>query len=83
VIGFLLEGMRIAMTGAPEGSAYAFLGYGISRIFADWSSTITGVYGYVWYAHAVLTGGFIAYLPFSRLLHIIIAPWVLASRDEH
>ena len=83
VIGFLLEGMRIAMTGAPEGSAYGFLGYGISSIFEDRSSTITGVYGYVWYVHAVLTGAFIAYLPFSRLLHIIIAPWVLASRDEH
>jgi nitrate reductase gamma subunit len=82
VIGFVLEGMRIAMTGWPEGSGYAFLGYGISRLLAGWSSTITGVYGYVWYLHAVLTGGFIAYLPFSRLLHMIIAPWALASRTE-
>jgi len=82
LVGFLLEGMRIAMTGSPPGSCYAFLGYGISRIFAGWSS-ITGFYGYFWYVHAILTGAFIAYLPFSRLLHIIIAPWVLASRDEH
>lgn len=83
LVGFVLEGLRIAMTGSPAGSAYAFLGYGISRIFEDGSSTITGVYGYVWYVHAVLTGGFIAYIPFSRLLHMIIAPWVLASREEH
>jgi nitrate reductase gamma subunit len=32
----------------------------------------------VWYIHAILTGAFIAYLPFSRLMHIIIAPVVLA-----
>jgi nitrate reductase gamma subunit len=80
--GFLLEGMRIAMAGSPAGSVYAFLGYGISRIFAG-SSALTGSYGYAWYAHAVLTAAFVAYIPFSRLLHVIVAPWVLVSRDEH
>jgi nitrate reductase gamma subunit len=76
-IGFILEAMRIAMTGWPAGSEYAVIGYAISRLF----SGITGlvdVYGYVWYIHAILTGAFIAYLPFSRLMHIIIAPVVLA-----
>jgi nitrate reductase gamma subunit len=28
--------------------------------------------------HAALTGAFIVYLPFSRLLHIILSPVVLA-----
>jgi nitrate reductase gamma subunit len=83
LVGFVLEGMRIAMTGSPAGSAYAFLGYAISWILKGASSAITGAYGYVWYAHAILTGGFIAYIPFSRLLHVIIAPWVLVSRNEH
>jgi nitrate reductase gamma subunit len=85
VIGFLLEGMRIAMTGFPEGSSYAFMGYAIGRAFFR-TSSLTGVYGYVWYAHALLTGAFIAYLPFSRLLHIIMSPFVLiggvAGRHE-
>ena len=76
VVGFILEGMRIAMTGFPEGSSYAFVGYSIGRLFFT-SSPLTGVYGYVWYVHAVLTGSFIAYLPFSRLLHIIVSPLVL------
>jgi nitrate reductase gamma subunit len=83
LVGFVLEGMRIAMTGSPAGSAYAFLGYAISRTFEPGSSSLTSAYGYVWYVHAVFTGGLIAYLPFSRLLHVIIAPWVLASREEH
>jgi nitrate reductase gamma subunit len=41
-------------------------------------SALVDVYGYVWYMHAILTGAFIAYLPFSRLMHIIMAPVVLA-----
>jgi nitrate reductase gamma subunit len=78
IVGFVLEGMRIAMTGFPEGSCYAFLGYAIGRMFFSTSSLVS-VYGYVWYLHAILTGAFIAYLPFSRLLHIIVSPFVLVG----
>lgn len=77
VIGFFLEGLRIAMTGWPGGAHYAFLGYGISLLFTG-SPGIPGVYGYIWYIHAIFTGAFVAYLPFSRLFHIIVAPVVLA-----
>jgi nitrate reductase gamma subunit len=72
ITGFILEGMRIGMTGSPEGSEYAFLGYAISRFFLNLN--LTDVYGYMWYFHTVVTGAFVAYLPFSRMLHIIIAP---------
>lgn len=86
VIGFVLEGMRIAMTGCPDGSAYAIAGYGVSMLFSN-ASGLPQVYGYIWYVHAVLTGAFFAYLPFSRLSHIILAPVVLAvnavSRNGH
>ncbi len=78
IVGFVLEGMRIAMTGFPEGSCYAFLGYAIGRMFFS-ASSLVSVYGYVWYLHAILTGAFIAYLPFSRLLHIIVSPFVLVG----
>lgn len=75
--GFVLEGMRIAMTGYPPGSAYAFVGDALSRFFFG----VTGledIYGYVWYTHAVLTGAFVAYLPFSRMFHMVLAPVLLA-----
>ncbi len=86
VVGFILEGMRIAMAGFPCGSAYAFLGYGIGRLFSA-PDHLVEVYGFVWYIHAVLTGAFIAYIPFSKLFHIIIGPLALAinaatSHDE-
>ncbi len=77
VIGFVLEGMRIAMTGVPAGSEYAFLGFALSRLFVN-AAVLSNVYGYVWYLHAIVTGALVAYLPFSNLLHMIIAPVIMA-----
>ncbi|MFQ5485633.1 MAG: hypothetical protein ACE5DO_09940, partial [Desulfobacterales bacterium] len=77
LVGFLLEGIRITMTGFPENSGYAFLGYGIGKLFTGMTG-LTEVFGYVWYAHAVLAGAFIAYVPFSHLKHIIMAPVIIA-----
>jgi hypothetical protein len=77
LVGFVLEGIRIAMTGYPSGSAYAFVGDAVSRFFFG----VTGledIYGYIWYIHAGLTGTFVAHLPFSRMLHILLAPVLLA-----
>ena len=79
VVGFVLEGMRIAMTGASGMAAFAFFGYFISKAFTN-GPALTGAYGYVWYLHAILTGAFVAYLPFSRMFHILMAPVVLAMR---
>jgi nitrate reductase gamma subunit len=76
IVGFLLEGMRIAMAGSPSGAEFAFVGYGLSRLFSG--VDLTGLYGYVWYTHAILTGVFVAYLPFSRMLHMITVPIALA-----
>ena len=83
LVGFLLEGMRIAMTGSPSGAEFAFVGYGLSGLFTG--VDLTGLYGYVWYAHAILTGVFVAYLPFSRMLHMITVPLALAldAGSEH
>jgi len=58
VIGFVLEGMRIALTGYPPHAAYAFMGYGISLLFST-PRGLTEVYGFVWYIHAALTGAFL------------------------
>jgi nitrate reductase gamma subunit len=76
VAGFILEAMRISMTGGPKGSKYAFMGYGISRIING--AHLTDLYGTVWYIHAIFTAAFVSYLPFSRMLHVIIAPISLA-----
>lgn len=76
VVGFILETMGIGMTGWPAGSAYAVIGYAISQLLSE-TTAWENIYGYVWYVHAVLTGAFFAYLPFSRLMHMILAPLLL------
>jgi len=76
IVGFILEGMRIAMTGSPDGASFAFIGDAISRMLVG--IELTGIYGYVWYLHAILTGAFLIYLPFSQMFHMIIAPLSLA-----
>ena len=76
MVGFFLEGIRIAMTGYPPNSIFAPVGYGISLLFSGMTG-LSDIYGYIWYGHAILAGIFIAYLPFSRLMHIIMAPLVM------
>lgn len=78
VNGFILEGVRIAMTGWPEGSQWAFIGYGASLLIKGMTG-LTDLYAYLWYAHAILAGAFIALIPFTQMAHIITAPIVLIS----
>jgi predicted CXXCH cytochrome family protein len=78
LVGFVLEGMRIAMTRWPEGTGYAFVGYGISLLLKGVGGLADG-YGYVWYIHAILVGAFVALIPFTRMSHIVTAPLVLIA----
>jgi hypothetical protein len=75
--GFVLEGVRIAMTGYPPGSGWAFAGDALSRLFHR-SAGLEDIYRWVWYSHAALTGLFVAWLPFGRMFHIVLAPVLLA-----
>lgn len=85
VAGFITEGIRISLTGMPGGSGFAPIGYSIGLFFSVFGDLST-VYGYVWYLHAILWGAFLAYLPFSNMLHIIMGPVILAmnaAREKH
>ena len=79
ITGFIVEGARIAMTGSPDGSQYAFIGYLVSRVLMNYY--LNGIYAYLWYVHAVLTAAFVACLPFSRMFHIFLAPLSLLFKE--
>ncbi len=79
--GFLLEGMRIAMSGHPPGAAFAFVGDGLARIFHG-RPGLDELYVPVWYLHAVLTGIFVAWIPFGPMFHILLAPVLIALGSE-
>jgi nitrate reductase gamma subunit len=72
ITGFILEGVRIAMTGAPLYSQYSFIGYHLSRLMIGFH--LNGIYAYLWYLHAVITCAFIAMVPFSSMKHLFMAP---------
>ena len=76
--GFLVEGMRILLTALPLSAALPFLiGYPISLLLGFFSVRWEVVYPYGWYVHAILTGALIAYLPFSKMFHILVSPLML------
>ena len=54
------------------------MGYGVSLLMKGMTG-LSDIYGYVWYVHAILTGVFIALIPFTRMLHIFTAPVVLMA----
>ncbi len=76
IVGFILEGARIALTGAAGGARFAFAGWTLSLL---WRGThgLSQIYGYMWYLHAFLTGAFLVYLPFSNMFHLLMAPVVI------
>lgn len=75
VTGFVLEGMRMALTGMPDGSEWAFAGHALASLFGFMSpAELARVYGWGWYAHAIVTAATVAYMPFSQLRHIVTTP---------
>ncbi|ATW28050.1 heterodisulfide reductase-related iron-sulfur binding cluster [Candidatus Formimonas warabiya] len=74
VTGFILEGIRIANTGdpwalwSPGGMMIASVLGGVDR------ETLNVIHRSLWWFHLVLALGFIAYLPYSKLIHILVSP---------
>lgn len=79
--GFVLEGARIAMTGSPFASGASFVGNGFSLLFSA-GRGLNSLYPWLWYIHAGLFGAFVAWLPFGRMPHMVLAPLTLLSGDE-
>ncbi len=70
VTGFIQEGLRIAVT-RPDFERYSFVGWQISKLFGSSSAPAHAVF---WWGHAFLAFGFIGYVAYSRLLHLITSP---------
>jgi Fe-S oxidoreductase len=72
--GFLVEGLRIAATADPYGK-WSPVGYLVSLPFAGISQEIQkGLHRFFWWFHMALAFGLLAYLPFSKLRHILLGP---------
>ncbi len=74
VTGFIGEALRIYVTN-PSWEYWSFAGWALSKTFIGIDHGTARVFHkVVWWVHALMALGFIAYIPYSRLLHIITAP---------
>ncbi len=76
ITGFMLEGLRMYAT-SDTWSGWSPVGL----LFANLAEVVLGnrtlagsVYQIFWWGHLLLAFGFIAYIPYSKLFHILISP---------
>jgi Fe-S oxidoreductase len=77
VSGFLVEGLRILGTGFPAFEVWSPVGYSLAGLFKAaglGGSVLLSAHLLLWWAHAFVVFGFIAYIPFSMLRHVVAAP---------
>ncbi|MCK9232862.1 MAG: (Fe-S)-binding protein [Syntrophales bacterium] len=74
VTGFVIESLRIHVT-QPSWEVWSFAGYALSKAFVGVpAETAKAMHAWTWWIHTFIVLGFIAYIPYSRLLHMITVP---------
>ncbi len=66
ITGFLVEGLRIGQT-MPEFEKWSPVGYTVASIFGG---SVTA-HLWCWWIHGLLVLCFVAYVPFSKIMHIV------------
>ena len=78
ITGFLIEALRLYVNVNVDGftwGKWSFVGYALSQTFNGISyDTARILHKWMWWIHTFIVLGFIAYIPWSRLLHIITSP---------
>jgi Fe-S oxidoreductase/nitrate reductase gamma subunit len=74
ITGFVIEALRIYVTN-PSWEAWSFAGWTLAHAFTGMDyNTAKILHKISWWTHTFIALGFIAYIPYSRLLHIITTP---------
>lgn len=74
VTGFFLEAVHIAAVPTAYDSV-SLLGSWLAVPLAAWGATTLGqIYGVLWWVHAVLVLGLIAWLPYAKFFHVLMVP---------
>ncbi len=74
VTGFIVEGLRIAVT-QPSWAVWSPVGYLLAEIFNSINTeTLESLHKVTWWFHTFTALGFIVYIPYSKMVHIITAP---------
>lgn len=79
VSGFLLEGLRIAGDGFPAFEVWSPVGYAIAQLVDG----ISFLHLYTWWFHGIIVLIFIAYIPYSKAMHMLVDFANLMFKDEN
>jgi nitrate reductase gamma subunit len=83
ITGFFLEACRLAVVPSTSRVYASFVGAMGASLLKPWDVGWTGMRFYIWFVHAILVFMFVAYLPFSKLFHVITCPaTILATASE-
>ncbi len=74
VTGFLLEAFRIAVLPFSLKHSTSFVGFTLALLFRDLPLNWTTFHFYMWNFHFLLAFAFIAYVPYSKFVHIVTCP---------
>lgn len=69
--GFVLEGVRLGSQ-QPSWAGWSFVGSWMAGFISQ--SAAESAYPFLWWGHALLSLGFLAIIPFTKLFHIFGAP---------
>ncbi len=73
VTGFVIEGVRIAAD-RPSFEVWSPVGWGIACLVdaVGLTASSNSIHLYTWWGHAVMVMIFIAYIPFSKAMHMLV-----------
>lgn len=71
--GFLIEAFRIG-TRKPGFETWSFAGWSLASLLSMEPERARAVHRILWWGHACLALGLIAYIPYSKLFHILSSP---------
>lgn len=75
--GCLTEAFRLLAEGVPQAVAkYSLVGFALARIFAGLETNWASVHNSLWFVHAIISFVFIAYIPYGKFFHFMVAPLV-------
>ena len=84
VTGFLVEAVRIVAYGFPWFEVFSPVGYAVGGLFAALglrADAATGLHLGLWWFHAVSALAFVAYIPYSKAIHMLTDGVNLALRS--
>lgn len=80
--GFVAEAGRLLAQGvAGEVAGYSFIGNALAKELRGLGLT-GAAEPYLWWTHAAVSLGLLAYLPYSKLFHIFVSPLSLLARGR-